>query len=56
MKQNVEEQNWKIKSIKKIKTKQTTIKKNKNQIWYKINKMRGHLSTLIDQLKFQERK
>jgi hypothetical protein len=29
MKQNVEEQNWKIKSIKKIKTKQTTIKKIK---------------------------
>jgi len=26
MKQNVEKQNWKIKSIKKIKTKQITIK------------------------------
>jgi len=29
MKQNIEEQNWKIKSIKKIKTKQTTIKRIK---------------------------
>jgi predicted transcriptional regulator len=38
MKQNVEEQNWKIKSIKKIKTKQTTIKKIKTKFDTKLIK------------------